>query len=74
MEAFDFDGHFRRMERAGDEEFADLQQELHDYLKGPVDKHDERIAAWKQALARLRQRSETELALINQLIGTTEAP
>ena len=73
MVIFDFDGHFRRMERAEDEEFAAFQQELHDYLNGPVDEKDERIAAWRQALARLRQRSETELALVRELIGTPEA-
>ena len=73
MEAFDFDGHFRRMDRAGDEELAALQQEVHDYLNGSVDEQDERRAAWKLALARLRQRSETELALMKELIGTPEA-
>lgn len=72
MEALDFDNYFRRMERAGDDEFAALRQELHNYLFGSVDEQEERKAAWKQALARLRQRSETELALMKELIGTSE--
>ncbi len=75
METFDFDRHFKRMERADDQELALFQRELADYLHGPPHEQDNqkaaaRRSARKQALARLRERSQTELALINELIGT----
>lgn len=77
METLDFDHHFRRMEHADDQQLTILQQQLTDYLRGSADEPDEltlaaRRSDWKQALARLRERSANELSLVKELIGVQQ--
>lgn len=69
MKTFDFDRHFRRMERADENELASLQQELHTYLNESPEEAPERKTVWQQAIARLQERSMDELALFRQLMG-----
>lgn len=70
METFDFDRQLRLMELAGsDAEVEQLAQAMHDYLTSDPQRKDERIAAWKQALARQRDRSAIELATFRELMG-----
>lgn len=65
------DAHIRRMERASADELVVLSQQLEKYIGESGEQKETRSEALRQALARLRNRSDHELTLVNELIGAS---
>ena len=57
------------MERASADELVLLSQQLEEYVSESGEQKENRFGALRQALARLRDRSNHELMLVNELIG-----
>ncbi len=69
MQIFDFENHFRRVERAKPEELNSLREELHTYLNGPIEEQAERQAAFNAFLRRQTEQGEVALQTIRDLLA-----